>query len=180
MMDILKEFKNDDNEFNQIINSISEKIKTLSENKNLSILSTNTQSDDGKNNSNNSLYKVITSILAITTTALNPILEVIIVFLPEIFKMFEKLFEVDKDKQLIENIKNKVIPSIISKLRVEVEKALIEVEKTMIENLSEEVEELLNVEKEALEIAIRKKEEIENNYNDYIKSIENDIENIRK
>lgn len=176
----LKEFKNDDNEFNQIINSISEKIKTLSENKNLSILSTNTQSDDGKNNSNNSLYKVITSILAITTTALNPILEVIIVFLPEIFKMFEKLFEVDKDKQLIENIKNKVIPSIISKLRVEVEKALIEVEKTMIENLSEEVEELLNVEKEALEIAIRKKEEIENNYNDYIKSIENDIENIRK
>ena len=60
------------------------------------------------------LYRVTSTVLAITTNIVYPIIEVIIVFLPEIFSYFRKR---KQEEQIRNQLIGTVIPSIKSKLR---------------------------------------------------------------
>lgn len=108
----------------------------------------------------NKIYKSVTAVLAIATTAIAPWLELIILFLPEILKVIGiggKNSQINKVKQSIEN---QVIPQIIEKLRPEIEKSLVEVEQTLLEELENNLNTIISVEEEALQLALSKHSEM--------------------
>ncbi|MHB9342471.1 hypothetical protein ACW0TR_04130, partial [Fusobacterium polymorphum] len=100
------------------------------------------------------------SALAITTSVVSPPLELLIVFLPDIIKAIKVLTGTTKEQQLIEAIQNKIIPQIIKKLRNELDNSLSKVESVMIDNISTNIKEILDIENNALEIALNKKEKV--------------------
>lgn len=69
-------------------------------------------------------YTAIASILAISTNVLAPPLELLIVFLPEILKVFNTLTGQSKEQQIEDAIRTKVIPEIVSKVRNELDTSL--------------------------------------------------------
>lgn len=102
----------------------------------------------------NKAYKAITGVLAIATTVVAPWLEIIILFLPEIFKLIGiggQASQVDKVKNAIEN---DVIPQIVMKLRPVIEESLVEVEEQLIQQLEESMSLALSIEEEALQSAL--------------------------
>ena len=50
----------------------------------------------------------------------------------------------------------------------------------MVENLTAQMNEVLDIENKALEIAMNKKKEAEHDYQEYVKMIDQDMETIRK
>lgn len=115
----LKDLKNNTNSFefdSEWIKNIGENTKNLLE-KMQNGLGTILESRQ-KKDTNDKLYKVITTVLALTNTVLNPILEIIIVFLPDIINFLTGMSKEQKQKQQISGkISTEVIPSIKSKLR---------------------------------------------------------------
>lgn len=124
-------------------------------------------------------YKAISSVLAIVTDAIAPPLELLIIFLPDIIKLFNAFIGKPKEERLAEGMQNKIIPQIVSKLRSELDKPLSEIERVMADNLSANIEEILNIENSALETARNKKKELETRYSDFMEAIDKDIEIIR-
>lgn len=133
-----------------------------------------------ENESGRTAYRAISSVLAIVTDVIAPPLELLIVFLPDIVKLVGVLTGNTKEEKLVEAIRNQIIPQIVSKLRESIDKSLSDVENIMIQNIEENIGEILNIENDALESARKKKEERQYDYEEYIKEIERDIENIRK
>ena len=133
-----------------------------------------------ENESGRTAYRAISSVLAIVTDVIAPPLELLIVFLPDIVKLVGVLTGTTKEEKLVEAIRNQIIPQIVSKLRESIDKSLSDVENIMIQNIEENIGEILNIENDALESARKKKEEKQYDYEEYIKEIERDIENIRK
>ena len=66
------------------------------------------------------MYKIITGTLAITTSVINPILEVVILVLPEIIAFFsEKSKEAKMKQDMYTKFSTEIIPSIKTKIRAE-------------------------------------------------------------
>lgn len=72
-------------------------------------------------NTTSKIYKGLTSILAITTTLISPILEVLIVFLPEIVNFLTKKDREEKQKNELRKEIVNIIPQIKLKLKPEIE-----------------------------------------------------------
>ena len=138
--------------------------------------------DDGKELLDKGInsYKAITSILAIATDAISPILELIIIYLPNVVKFFNDIFGKSREEQIIEAMQDEVIPNIISKLSEELNNNLSSVETVMFDNISGSIEEILNIENSTLEVVINKKKELESKYSEFIKSIEKDITTLKE
>ena len=166
-------------ELKVVVESVYEKLKNLTPD-NSSVLPIVDESKKDKliKNSLNT-YRIVGSALAITTSVVSPPLELLIVFLPDIIKAIKVLTGTTKEQQLIEAIQNKIIPQIIKKLRNELDNSLSKVETVMIDNISTNIQEILDIENNALEIALIKKEKVETDYINFIASIEQDIEKIR-
>ncbi len=97
------------------VNTISESTKNLIQNAQNGL---KTIIDNRDTSSTNNLYKSVTAILGITTTMINPLLEVVIVFLPELISFFTAKSKEAKQKAEISNkLTSEIIPSIKSKIR---------------------------------------------------------------
>lgn len=174
----LKDLKNDTNSFefdSEWIKNIGENTKNILEKmqNGLSVILDNRQRKD----TNDKLYKVITTLLAVTKDVLHPVVEALVIFLPEIISLFTGMSKEQKQKQQIsEKISMEVIPSIKSKLREVLPELFNNYLKNTIELISSEFESQLEQKQKEVELTQIEKE---NN----IKDIEQEIvkfESIKK
>ena len=152
------------------VNTISESTKSLIKNAQNGLKMT---VDNRDTSSTNNLYKSITAILGITTTIINPLLEVIIVFLPEIISFFTaKSREAKQRAEIINKLTSDVVPSIKSKIRSTLPDILHKQINLMIETISEQFENQLKIKEQEITDA---KEEKEKN----IKNVEAEINKLQ-
>ncbi|MHA1692669.1 MAG: dynamin family protein [Candidatus Heimdallarchaeaceae archaeon] len=121
------------------------------------------------------IFKTITTVLAVTTSVIAPILEVVVIFLPEVLSLLGKLFggnSDDKRKQQIRTaILSELIPEIKSKLRKELPGVFNEQVRDLIQSISEKFEEDIARKREVISAAQKGKvddiTEIEIKISDY-------------
>ena len=82
----------------------------------------------------NVVYKTLTTTLAVVTSTIAPWLELIIIFLPDIFKLFGKRNQEEKMRNKVDAI----IPQIVEKLRPEIQKSLMEMQEEMVQQAERE------------------------------------------
>jgi len=142
------------------INKISEHVKSLLFKVN------NVFSNKMREGSGKTVYKVITTILGLTTNIVSPIMEMVIIFLPDIMSSF---FQERKRKSLESNIRTQIltfiIPDIKRKIRAELPKSLQEEVEKMIMSISNEFEAQIEEKKSTLE-------SVQNEYKTKIKDIQ--------
>ena len=142
--------------------------------------SSNSSKTPAKLLNNNTLYKTITSVVAITTSILNPIQELIILFLPEIIKLISYLFGQDKQK---ENIRNKLLTEVIPNIKREIYRQLeADLPKhvaTLIEDISNKFEEELSIKKATIAAAEEEKRKQSNSVEEEIRKYEHVLNNIK-
>lgn len=63
-----------------------------------------------------SIYRVVATIFGLTTSVINPLLEVVIVFLPDIINYFTKEFHERRMREKVEHQINNIIPEISQKI----------------------------------------------------------------
>lgn len=130
-----------------------------------------------KNETDDKWYKTITAILGLTTTVLNPIIELIIFFLPEIISFFSGKSKEEKQKELVlQKISSEVIPNIKRKVREAIPELFNNYLKNTIELISNEFEVQLIQKQKEIELTQSEKES-------NIKDIEQELinlENIKK
>lgn len=123
----------------------------------------------------NSTFKGIATILAVTTSFVAPWLEIIIIFLPEILKVFGAMNENNQRDALKNRIRNEVIPNIIYKIGPSIDESLQMIEEEISRETERELENLIEIETSALdEIMKRKNEKIEE-FDTFINGIEQHI-----
>lgn len=115
--------------------------------------------DKEKSGGANVGYKVVTGILAATTTIVAPWLEVIIILLPEIFNLILGNFQKKRQREEMCSQISSQIPSVKRKVREQVSKFLKENSESMILNISQSFDEQLNQKKEEIEAAKREMEQ---------------------
>lgn len=126
------------------------------------------------------IYKVITTIIGLTTAVINPLLEIIIIFLPDIISFFTQGYtENKKHEQARDQIISNVIPSIKAKLRSEMPALLNEQISAMIEVVSDKFEEQLRQKEAEISKAIEEKSEDMQAIEAQILALENAKEEIR-
>lgn len=123
------------------------------------------------------LYKAITTILGVTTSFVAPIIEIIIIFLPEIVRFISgKAKEKQQKEKISEQISISMIPEIKRKLRETIPQIFNDYLKNTIETISQEFETQLEQKRQEIIVTQQEKE-------DNIKDIEQEIlklENIKK
>ena len=123
------------------------------------------------------LYKAITTILGVTTSFVAPIIEIIIIFLPEIVRFISgKAKEKQQKEKISEQISISMIPEIKRKLRETIPQIFNDYLKNTIETISQEFETQLEQKRQEIIVTQQDKE-------DNIKDIEQEIlklENIKK
>ncbi len=115
------------------------------------------------------IYKTITTILGLTTAILTPVLEVVLVFLPEIFGAFQK----QKARNDISNkFETEIIPSLSANIRTVLPNILNEQLNKLIETVSAKFEEQLKSKEEEIASAMEEKEKNINEVEEQIKTFE--------
>lgn len=124
-------------------------------------------------------YRAVTSVLGITTSMINPLVEVIIVFLPDILSL---LFGSFKEKQQKEKIKKdlvfNIIPDIKRKLKQKLIVLLQDETSKLIEEIGSKFEEELQEKTKILNDTQKEKEENIIEINELIKTINESKKNI--
>lgn len=117
-----------------------------------------------KQKGSESLYKVLTTIFSITTSILNPVVEMLIVFLPNIFSGLFGNFQKNKqDEQIKSKIMTSVIPSIKRDLQSKLPDIFDKQVNLLINNISEDFESKLKEQQETIKKAETEKQaEIQN------------------
>lgn len=123
----------------------------------------------------NAVYKTITTALAVATNVVAPWLELIIIFLPNILKLFGMG---NKGESLNNKVNNEIIPQIVSRMQPEIEKSLMEMKEDMIQKVEEEIGELIDTEMESLESARDAREKASVQYDEKLNEIQRDIDEI--
>lgn len=117
-----------------------------------------------KSGNSGGMYRTITSILSIVTSIASPIVELLVIFLPDIIKAFTGGSQEEKQKQAIKSkLLTEIIPSIKSKVREQLSDVFAKNIEQIIQNISEGFEEEINKNKQLLEDA--QKEQDENSQN---------------
>lgn len=131
-------------------------------------------------------YKTIAGVLAITTSAVAPWLELIIVFLPDILKLFGVGSKQGQMEKVRSSIENEVIPKIIEKLRPIIQESLEEMEQQLIEDLETKMYDLISIEEEALKSAqqmkqreFEKYEALQKRFKETVEFIKSQLNSIR-
>lgn len=105
-----------------------------------------------KSTNNDKMYKIVTTILATTTTTLAPILELIIIFLPELLGgLFEKYQQKKQEEQLRGTIITQIIPSLKRELRSKLPEIFNQQVQKMIKNISSQFEGVIAEKKAIIE-----------------------------
>lgn len=125
------------------------------------------------------LYRSVTSALAITTSAIAPIFELLIVFLPDIINLVRGLFSESKEDKAANAIRKDVIPQVVSKLNTELDAPLQEVEAQMIDGVVATIQELIDTENKALEVAKAQLNNELEKHSHFLKGIQEDIDFVK-
>ncbi len=94
------------------------------------------------------LYRGLSTVLAVTTAVVNPLLELVIIFLPEIIKMFNGGNEREKFRQ---KLTGEVFPNIKAELRGKIPAIIDEQLNAMLKKISEGFEEQINKQKHVVD-----------------------------
>ena len=163
-----------------IVDTICEKVKDMTERKMLKIPDLgNVLLNVSKGKTGKTMYRAITSALAITTSVIAPVLELVIVFLPDIMEVLRGFFSESKEEQITNAIRNEVIPQIAFNLGAALDGPLQDVENQMIDGVVATIQELIETENQALQIAKDKMSNEVEKYNDLLLDIEKDINLVR-
>ena len=112
------------------------------------------------NKDNDAIYKTITSVLAITTTVINPILELVIVFLPEILNSIFGSMQKEKQRnQIRQAILTNTIPSIKRELRIKLPQIFNKQINRIINDIASQFESIMQQKKDSIETAQREMDE---------------------
>lgn len=104
-------------------------------------------------------YKTIGTILGLTTAVLNPILELIIVFLPDIISFFGAQSKEEKARtEMLNKFESEIIPSLKTQLRSALPSIFDEQLRVLIDSISNEFEEQLKTKEEEIASAMEEKE----------------------
>ncbi|MGM0609267.1 MAG: dynamin family protein [Candidatus Muiribacteriota bacterium] len=119
------------------------------------------------------IYKAISTILAVTTQIINPVLELIIIFLPDIILGFFKSSQEKKQLQEIKSsILTEVIPSFKRQLSMKLPQIFEEQVDELIQNIAKEFENELSEKQSAIESMEKEKETRIDDINSEIKIYE--------
>jgi hypothetical protein len=135
-----------------------------------------------KSGNNDAIYKTITTILATTTEVLTPIVELVIIFLPELLGAFFDNYQKRKQEEQIKtNLHTQVIPSLKRELRVKLPEIFNQQVQEMISNISNQFEQVIEEKRVTIEETQKKIDEeninIEAQINIY-KEVGNNITNM--
>ena len=104
----------------QWIGKIAESTKSLLHNAQNGLINLVQSRKENQSKDAGNTYKTITTVLGLATEVIDPLLEVVIVFLPEILSFFNTMIQEKKLKQEVNNkFSMEIIPSIKTKLRGE-------------------------------------------------------------
>ncbi len=108
------------------------------------------------------LYKTITTTLAVVTNVIAPILELVLIFLPDILSFVSKYFERNKVQEQIENV---AIPRLCGELAPKIKESMDSVQSSLMQEIEEkfqtEIEEQMKVLKQLQSSKKEKQEEID-------------------
>lgn len=128
-----------------------------------------------KLNSSGVLYKAVVGTIAITTSFVAPLVEVVVLFLPELLNMLGLTGEKRQQAKAEEKVKNEIIPQVIERIEEEIQKPLDELEEEMMKELEARFGAQLDAETEALEQAEKMREDRKAEYQKMIQEINQDI-----
>lgn len=178
---LLKSF-DEELDLEQIIKSVYEKIKGIIDSGKFNISNRSIfELDSNKkfNSMSAKLYKTISTAIAISTNVLAPIIELLIVFLPDLVNLFKSIVSDSREEKAKKIILNEIIPQIIAKLHNELDVPLQDVEEAAINGVVLTIHELIDTENNALAILKSKKQEKIDSYDNKVLNIQKDIELIK-
>lgn len=178
---LLKSF-DEELDLEQIIKSVYEKIKGIIDSGKFNISNRSIfELDSNKkfNSMSAKLYKTISTAIAISTNVLAPIIELLIVFLPDLVNLFKSIVSDSREEAAKKIILNEIIPQIIAKLHNELDVPLHDVEEAAINGVVLTIQELIDTENNALAILKSKKQEKIDSYDNKVLNIQKDIELIK-
>ena len=108
-----------------------------------------------------------------------PIIELLIVFLPDLVNLFKSIVSDSREEKAKKIILNEIIPQIIAKLHNELDVPLQDVEEAAINGVVLTIQELIDTENNALAILKSKKQEKIDSYDNKVLNIQKDIELIK-
>lgn len=126
------------------------------------------------------MYKVISGVLAITTSVVAPWLELIIVFLPEILKVFGIGGQKSQTDKIKKKIEDEIIPQIMDKLRPEIRSSLAAVEAELLEETEVKMAELISIEEDALKSAKQMKQNQIEHYDGLQRQLQSTIDVVQQ
>lgn len=127
----------------------------------------------------NGIFKTIVGGLGITTSIVAPWLEVIVMFLPEIFNLLG-IGSGKQEEKLRNKIKSKIIPDIIEQLRPKIQSSLTATNDQFIEQVNKEVEKEKQQLVDALNKAKQEKKEQEKEFAAQQQEFEADIKKLEQ
>lgn len=178
---LLKSF-DEELDLEQIIKSVYEKIKGIIDSGKFNISNRSILELDSNKKFNSmsaKLYKTISTAIAISTNVLAPIIELLIVFLPDLVNLFKSIVSDSREEKAKKIILNEIIPQIIAKLHNELDVPLQDVEEAAINGVVLTIQELIDTENNALAILKSKKQEKIDSYDNKVLNIQKDIELIK-
>lgn len=125
-------------------------------------------------------YRIATGGLAIMTSVVAPWIELIIVFLPDILKLFGIIGGNSKQEKVKEKVENNIIPQVVDKLRPEVEKSLEVIKNDFMNELMKDIQSKKSDLENGLNKAIQMKEMKTEEFESKIEEMKNDIEELMK
>jgi len=112
----------------------------------------NVINDRKKSGNSDTMYKVITTILATTTTVLAPIVELVIIFLPDLLGgLFSNYQQKKQEEQIRNSVLTQIIPSLKRELRDKLPKIFNQQVQEMIKNISSQFEHVIEEKKQTIE-----------------------------
>ena len=114
------------------------------------------------------------------TSVVAPWIELIIVFLPDILKLFGIIGGNSKQEKVKEKVENNIIPQVVDKLRPEVEKSLEVIKNDFMNELMKDIQSKKSDLENGLNKAIQMKEMKTEEFESKIEEMKNDIEELMK
>lgn len=139
------------------------------------ITSSDEETDKKKNGGGTGIYKLITGVLSITTDAIAPWLEIIIILLPDIVAGLKNLFGESNHSKIVKQYEAEIIPRIVNALWPAIKESYTENIETMIALFEEEMENSLSSISKIIEEAQDKKQQSIEKYNEFKNSMKDDV-----
>lgn len=136
---------------------------------------------DKQSDSSGDMYKIITGTLAITTSVINPILEVVILLLPEIISFFTgKSQKAKMQQEMHTKFSSEIVPSIKTKIRAELPSLFQSQINAIINTISDKFEEQLKQKEIEISKAQEEKEKDIEDIDTKLSKLENTKQQIKQ